>query len=121
MLFLSLPEIKKQLNLDPDFEEDDDFLIYLGEVAQDAVERHIDRKLCDVCRKVTSIEEITGEDGETEEVVTETVILPPPLKHGMLLLVGDFYANRESQAYTNITELPLSFKYLMSLYQKYSF
>ena len=37
----------------------------------------------------------------------------------MLLLVGNYYNNRESVAFTGVSELPQSYLYLLSLYQNY--
>lgn len=116
-MFLTLKEIKKHLNIDEDFNEDNDYLNYLYEVCIEAIQKHIDRTLEEVCEKEEII--ITNEDGEEE--TSYNLVLPTPLKHGLLLLIGDLYANRESQAFTNVVELPLSYQYLLRLYTKYSF
>ena len=44
---------------------------------------------------------------------------PPTLMQAMLLLVGNYYNNRESVAFTGVSELPQSYLYLLSLYQNY--
>jgi hypothetical protein len=36
------------------------------------------------------------------------------LKQAMLLLIGHFYQNREATTFTNITEMPLGYKYLIA-------
>lgn len=115
-MFLTLQEIKKHLNIDEGFTEDDDYLNYLYEVCIDAIQKHIDRTLDEVCE---TVEHTVIEDGQ--EVTTTEVVLPSPLKHSLLLLIGDLYANRESQSFSSVTELPLSYKYLLNLYTKYSF
>ena len=90
-MFLDLDLIKKHLNIDADYLEDDDYLVSLAEVAEQVVQKHIDNKLDD----------IVNEEGE----------LPRP---------GNLYANRESVAYTSTTEVPKSYDYLLSLYKNYN-
>lgn len=99
-MFLDLDLIKKHLNIDADYLEDDDYLVSLAEVAEQVVQKHIDNKLDD----------IVNEEGE----------LPRPLLHAMLLFIGNLYANRESVAYTSTTEVPKSYDYLLSLYKNYN-
>ena len=99
-MYLTLNQIKKHLNIDEDFCEDDCYLISLGEVAERVVEKHIDVKLSDV----------VDEEGQLET----------PLLQAMLLFVGDLYANRESVAYTSVNDIPFSYDYILSLYKDYS-
>ena len=42
MEYLNLDLIKKHLNIDEDFHDDDDYLKILGDVAEQVTERHID-------------------------------------------------------------------------------
>lgn len=100
-MFLTLEEIKKQLNIDPQFTEDDNYLLSLGEVAEKAVEKHIDMKL----------ELVASKNGGA---------MPSPLLHAMKLMVGNLYENREPVAYAGAVEIPLSYQYLLSLYKNYS-
>lgn len=99
-MYLQLGQIKKHLNIDGYFQEDDDYLISLAEVAEKVIEKHIDRNLS----------EIVEVDGE----------LPSPLLHAMLLFIGNMYQSRESISFSNAIELPLSYSYLLSLYKNYS-
>lgn len=100
MTYLTLEMIKKHLNLDDDFTDDDDYLKILGDVAETVIERHID----------TPFEVILFKNmGE----------FPTPLKQACLLLVGTYYENRENISYTNTNEIPYSVSYLISLYQNY--
>lgn len=99
-MYLDLNQVKKHLNLDDDFTEDDGYLTDLINVSEAVVEKHIDNKL-------NEIAEANG--GE----------LPPPLLHACLLLIANLYENRESIAYTSVTEIPLSYEYLLSLYKNY--
>lgn len=100
-MFLSLERIKKHINIDADFIEDDNYLISLAEVAESAVQKHIDANLSDIC------DETGG-------------ALPAPLLHAMLLFIGDLYMNRESVGYGTAHEIPLSYNYLLSLYKNYN-
>lgn len=100
MLYLTLDQIKKHLNIDPWYTDDDEYLAGLAQAAQLAVELHIDFSL-------KSLAESNG--GE----------LPAPLLQAMLLMIGNMYANREAVSYAAPSEVPLAYNYLISLYQNY--
>ena len=99
-MYLQLYQIKKHLNIEEGFHDDDEYLVDLAVVAQKVVEKHIDCNLSDL--------------------ENERGLIPAPLIHAMLLFIGDMYQSRESVAFTGATELPLSFNYLLSLYKDYS-
>ena len=101
MSYLQLYQIKKHLNIDEDFHLDDEYLVDLSIVAEQVVQKHIDNNLDELCAE---------NDGE----------LPSPLMHAMLLLIGNFYANRESVAFASSSEIPLSYSYLLDLYKNYN-
>ena len=69
-------------------------------VAEDAVEKHIDVKL----------KNLEDEEGN----------LPSSLLHSIMLLVANFYANRESVAFASSSEIPTSYNYLLDLFKDYS-
>lgn len=98
-MYLQLYQVKKHLNIDEDFRDDDEYLMQLAEVAEKVVERNID----------TSLKLLEDGDGD----------IPSPLMHAMLLLIGNFYANRESVAFANSTNVPYSYQYLIDLYRNY--
>lgn len=98
-MYLQLYQVKKHLNIDEDFREDDEYLMQLVEVAEKVVERNID----------TSLRLLEDGDG----------YIPSPLIQAMLLLVGNFYANRESVAFANAVNVPYSYQYLIDLYRNY--
>lgn len=98
MNFLTLDSIKKHLNIDEYFHDDDAYLVDLGTVAELAVERHI-------CYSLITLAEKHG--GK----------LPQPIIHAMLLMVGTFYQNRESVAFASSSPIPLAYEYLIALYQ----
>ena len=100
MKYLTLPEIKQHLRIDPWYRDDDAYLVDLGSVAETVVEKHIDDSLADIAME-------NGGD------------LPSPLLHAMLFLVGNFYASRESVQYAATAEVPLTYEYLIALYQRY--
>ena len=99
-MYLQLYQLKKQLNIDESFHDDDEYLVDLAKVAENAIQRHIDHPLSDL------------EDDEGN--------LPMPLVHAMLLMIGTFYAKRESIAFAASVEVPLAYEYLLSLYKDYN-
>lgn len=98
-MYIQLYQIKKHLNINEDFHEDDEYLMSLEEVAEKVVERNIDTKLKRL------------EDGEGA--------IPSPLMQAMLLLIANYYANRESVAFAQTSNVPLSYQYLIDLYRNY--
>lgn len=98
MKYLELSRIKEHLNIDKDFTDDDLYLESLGDVSEQIVEQHIDRKL---------------DDFDDSNV-------PAPILHACLLLVGNFYNNRESVTNIKQNELPLGYRYLLATYKNYS-
>lgn len=92
--------IKKHLNIDNSFTEDDDYLIELERVALALVEKHIDKP----------IKDLLDEGGE----------LPTPLSQAVLLQIGNMYQSRESVAFSNAVELPKSYDYILDMYKDYS-
>lgn len=97
MRYLTLTELKTQLNIDEEFIDDDAYLDALGCTAEDIVEQQIDCDLADVVEKSNSY-------------------LPAPLKHAMKMLVEYFYDNRGSDD----IEIPDSVFYLQKLYRRYN-
>lgn len=91
---LALSDIKKHLNIEDTFTDDDDYLSDLINVAYSAISTHLD---CTV-----------------EEV--ENI---PPLNHAVKLLVGNYYLNREPVTYSTINKVPYTFDYLLAPYKNY--
>lgn len=94
-MYISLAEAKKHLNINSDFTDDDAYIMSLINVAENVVQKHIDREL-----------------SEFDE-------LPTPLKQAMLLLIGNYYANRESVAFASVTALPHAYEYIIALFKNY--
>lgn len=99
-MFLSLETIKKHLNIDEYFHEDDEYLCSLALVAEEVVKRHID------C--------------EFDALLDEVGMIPRPLLQAMLLFIGNMYQSREAVTFTSVSEIPLSFSYILDLYKNYS-
>ena len=104
MEYLTLPQIKKHLNIDDYYEGDDTYLTSLGDVCEQIIAEHIETPLA------TIAEERGG--------------LPAPLIHAMLLLLGTFYMNRESVSYGQAYQIPAScsntLDYLLHPYINYT-
>lgn len=98
-MLLNIELIKKHLNIDEYYEDDDNYLAYLCEVAEKTVEKHID----------TDLGSLMSEYGE----------LPAPITHAILLFIGDMYKSRESVSFGSVTSIPFSYEYLLSLYKNY--
>ena len=98
IMYISLGKCKKHLNLDPDFTEDDNYIMSLIEVAEEIVQRHIGYRFEDILV-----------DGQ----------LPMALQHGMVLFIGNMYGNRESVTFGSASELPLSYNYILQLFENY--
>ena len=50
-MYVELAQIKKHLNIDTEFTDDDDYLLVLADVAEKAVEKHINQRLSSVCEE----------------------------------------------------------------------
>lgn len=81
---LTTEDLKKHLNIDHD--EDDAYIEELISVASDAVETYINMPLS----------EYTDSEGKVK----------PAIRHAIRLLVGTWYANRESVVFSAPSELP---------------
>ena len=90
---------KKHLNIDDDFKDDDNYIINLIKVAEDAVQKN----------ENIALEELL-EGGE----------LPPSVIHSILLLVGNLYNSREAATYSSVSEVPYAYKYLINLNRNWS-
>lgn len=99
-MYLQLYQLKKHLNIDEEFHNDDEYLVELAQAAQQVVEVHLDRPL-------NSLE---NEEG----------FIPSSLTQAMLLLVGTWYASRESVSFASNSVLPHSYDYIIALYKNYN-
>lgn len=98
-MYIELDKIKKHLNIDADYTDDDEYLLFLYEVAEDVIQKHID----------TTFENIIQKKGA----------VPTALLHAILLFIGNMYDNRESVSYASVQEVPTSLNYILSMYRDY--
>lgn len=99
-MYIPLSLAKKQLNIDQDFVDDDEYIMGLIDVAEQAVEKHVNEPL----------EEIAEKNGGC---------IPTPIFQAMLLLIGHMYQNREILGTKNVA-IPNGYEYLISLYQNWN-
>jgi len=100
-MIITLTEAKQHLNIQESFLEDDTLITDLILVAENVIER-------DTQHTINSIEISEGS-------------VPPMLKHAAKILVSTFYENREAVIIgVSVSEVPFSYKYLMSSYKKYT-
>lgn len=97
MQFLKLEDLKRQCIVDEDFHDDDEYLISLGDVAEQVVAQQIDNDLA-VC---------LDSYGQ----------LAAPLKHACLLIVDYLYAHRGSEQ--DVADLPAAYTYFCKLYRRF--
>lgn len=98
-MYIDLDYAKKHLNIEPDFTEDDEYILGLIEVAEASVKVH--------CNE--DFNKLAEENGGC---------LPAPLLQAMLLMIGNMYQNREPLGTRNAT-LPFNYQYLIDLYRNY--
>lgn len=103
-MLLKLEEIKSQLRLDEDFSDEDTLLTLLGSAVQTRTEAFLNRKLY-----------APGDD--IPDADEGGFHLPDDIRLGMLLLVTHFYENRSSVTEVDMTELPMSFNWLVGPYR----
>lgn len=99
MAYITLEEAKEQINGLEDYSGDDSYITGLIGAAEDVVER-------DICRPLGSFEDENGD-------------IPSGLRHAILLMVANFYSNREPVAFAKCSEVPLSYRHLTNLYRDF--
>lgn len=98
-MYIDLDYAKKHLNIEPDFTEDDEYILGLIDMAEKAVRVHVNEDFDTLAEKNGGC-------------------FPTPLLQAMLLMIGNMYQNREPLG--NRAELPLSYTYLIRLYQNWN-
>lgn len=99
MTCVPLELIKKHLNLDEDYIEDDEYILGLLNAAKGAVEKALN----------ASLDRLAEENGGE---------VPMAIIQAILLMVGNFYQNREITG-SKTAALPYNFEYLVNLYKHY--
>lgn len=97
-MYVTLSEAKRHLQIDDDYKDEDDYIIYLIQVSEDAVEQTINVPLASLLK-----------DG----------LLPKSVIHSILLMIGNLYSNREPVSFTNPVKVPYTLEYLLGLYKHY--
>ena len=99
MGYVSLSYLKKQLNIDSAFTDDDEYIQLLEEAAEEVVARYCDYPLS----------QYEDENGN----------LPKSLNHAIALWVATNYSIRESVSATSMNNVPGTFELLMDLFRDY--
>lgn len=98
-MYIELDIAKKHLNIEPDFVDDDEYILGLIDMAEQAVRVHVNE----------DFDTLAEQNGGC---------LPSPLSQAMLLMIGNMYQNREPLGTRN-AELPFNYRYLIDLYRNY--
>lgn len=98
-MYVTVGEIKEHLNISASYTEEDAMLTSMIEASEIAVENYLQQPI-------------------TEFIYNNK--LNAALKHAIKIMVGNFYANRESVAYTNPQPVPYTLEFLLKPYRKYS-
>lgn len=94
-MIVAIEELKKHLNIDPTFSDDDNYIASLEEVSVDAISVHLNRAL------------------------REEAEIPSAIIHAIKLMVGQLYAHREPTTSNAVNTIPYTLDYLISLYRNY--
>ena len=99
-MYIDLDLAKKHLNIESSFTEDDEYILGLIDVAENAVAAHANESL-------------------TEMAAKNEGCIPTPLLQAALLMIGNLYQNREVVA-AKTQRLPFNYQYLIDLYRNYN-
>lgn len=99
MRYLSIDELKKQCNIDPQYDGDNEYLEMIGDAAEDYLATYIRCPLDD----------IEAENGS----------LPATLRHALRILVDFYYSAFRGSGDSN-TDIPVAFDRMVKLYRNYS-
>jgi hypothetical protein len=101
--YTTVDELKKHLNIETEFTDDDAYLLELISVAEMAVYNYCN-----------------GGVAEASSIVIDDVAytaLPKDIKHAIILLCSHLYLNRSSVSFAQGFEVPLAFKFLLNPYR----
>lgn len=98
-MYLDIDIVKKHLNIESGYTEDDELLLVYMDAAEQAVRVHVNEDLDTIAEKNGGC-------------------LPTPLFQAALLQVGNFYQNREVIG-TKTAEVPFAYQYLINLYRNF--
>ncbi len=98
MGYVSFHRVKQAVRAD-DFNDDDEYLMFLTEAAEEHVIKRIRRQ---------------------PNEIMDNGVLPLPLQQAILLLVGHWYNQREAVASAQLADVPLGFEALVRPFIKLS-
>ena len=98
-MYIELDYAKKHLNIEQDFTEDDEYILGLIDMAEQAVRVHVNE----------DFDKLAEQNGGC---------IPAPLLQAMLLMIGNMYQNREPLGLKG-QALPFNYQYLIDLYRNY--
>ena len=101
-MIVNTADLKKHLNVDHN--EDDAYIAELEAVAEASIQTYLQRPLYEYMERCPD---------------SDTLVTCPSIRHAIRLLVGMWYANREPVAFASSSEVPLTYRHLISLYRKY--
>ena len=100
-MFVTLDKVRAHLNLDDYYTEDNEYIIHLINAAEEATAKRLNLKSL-----AYAVDPHSG-------------YLPDSIIHQILLLVGSWYAARETFSYQSVSQLPHSFDFLSDLNKNY--
>lgn len=98
MKYLTIDELKKQMNIDPDFNDDNEYLEQVGSAAEDMTEALLDTKL--------------------DMLVAEKGSIPGTVRHAMRMIADYFYAKFRGSSDTDM-EIPAAYFTMLKLYRNF--
>lgn len=102
-MFVTLEEIKQQLQIDPADTEDDALLNRLGAVASEQVE-------ADCNRKIYATQAAKDADATAPE---DSIVINERVKHAALLLISHFFENRSATTEDALKYTPFAYRALI--------
>lgn len=94
-MIVQVSSLKENLNIEQDYNLEDEYLTMLLQVAEDAVFNHLDKKPSDF------------------------EVIPKPVIFAVIILASQFYENRTPVAFAQAYKIPYSFEFLLSPYKDY--
>jgi len=113
MYVVTLAEAKKHLNIESYFTDDDTYISSLIEVSFLSIKNR--------CNNTTWIDSTgyTSDYISFADFQVSGTTIPLPIKHAILLMVGNLYANREPVSFGSPIVIPYTIEYLIAPYVDY--
>lgn len=92
--------VRAHLNIDPSYKGDDPYIYSLISAAEDLTAKRLGVK-------------------SLNDLLIDGARLPESVSHAILIMIGQWYANREATVYGSVSELPLSYEYIAALNKNY--